>query len=385
MKSRLKIIHVEMGRNLYGGALQVFYLLRGLSGLGHQNILVCEQGSGIEKASGKWARISPISSLGEPDPRLLGHLLRLIRRQRPDILHVHSRRGADFWGALAARITGIKAVITRRVDNPEPAWLARWRYNSFDHVVTISQGIRDVLISEGIPPERITCVHSAIEVDCYAGPGNRGQFEKEFGLEPATLLIGMVAQFIPRKGHRFLVEAAKELVLKEKRIRFVLLGQGPLEGKIRSLINEAGLGPYFILAGFREDLPRLLPCLDLLVHPATMEGLGVSLIQAAAAGVPIVASRVGGVPEIVQHRVNGLLVPPGDVCALKEALLALILRPEVRKKMGEEGRRIAREKFSLARMIKGNLQVYSKVLKGRGTDSKSPGKIQEGEGDIHGL
>ncbi len=361
----LRVLHVEMGRHLYGGALQVFYLLRGLAERGYENILVCQQGSKIQDLAHGIARIKPIECLGDPDPRLLWHLLTILRTEAPDIFHVHSRRGADFWGALAARLTRARAVITRRVDNPEPVWMARWRYGSFVRVITISEGIKKVLMREGIPEEKISCVLSAIDVDHYARQADRDWFAREFSVSPKELAVGMVAQFIPRKGHQLLVAAARGIISRRKDVRFVLCGRGPLEKEIRDQVVRWGLEGHFIFAGFREDLPRILPCFDLLVHPAFMEGLGVGLVQAAAAGVPIVASRAGGIPEIVQHGVNGLLVPPGDVRALEEAIMELLDDGSKRKKMAQAGRRIARERFSLEKMIEGNIKVYESLIHSR--------------------
>jgi glycosyltransferase involved in cell wall biosynthesis len=120
------------------------------------------------------------------------------------------------------------------------------------------------------------------------------------------------------------------------------------------------------LAGFREDLPGVLPCLDLVVHPATMEGLGVSLLQAASAGVPIVASNAGGMPEAVRDGLNGLLVPPGDVAALGAAVGRLLRQPALAKRMGRAGRVLMRSEFSIDVMVEGNLTVYRELLTERG-------------------
>jgi glycosyltransferase involved in cell wall biosynthesis len=114
--------------------------------------------------------------------------------------------------------------------------------------------------------------------------------------------------------------------------------------------------------GYRDDLPRLLACMDLVVHPATMEGLGVSLLQASAAGVPVVASRVGGIPEAVRDGVSGLLVPPADVAALADAVLALLADPDACRRMGAAGRDLVAREFSVARMVEGNLAVYRELL-----------------------
>jgi glycosyltransferase involved in cell wall biosynthesis len=137
-----------------------------------------------------------------------------------------------------------------------------------------------------------------------------------------------------------------------------------LVGPLQERIDRDGLAEHVRLVGYRDDLPKLLPCLDLLVHPATMEGLGVSLLQASAAGVAIVASDVGGIPEAVRDGVNGRLVPPADVPALAAAVLALLRDPVARARLGAAGRELVAREFSVAGMVAGNLAVYRELLAG---------------------
>jgi glycosyltransferase involved in cell wall biosynthesis len=177
------------------------------------------------------------------------------------------------------------------------------------------------------------------------------------------LLVGVVAQLIPRKGHRFLIEALSPLVQRYPGLRVLFFGQGLEEGDLRRRIAGAGLGDRVLFAGFRSDLDRILPCLDLLVHPATLEGLGVSLLQAASAAVPIIASDAGGIPEAVRDGVNGLLVPPGDVSALGVALDRLLGNADLRRRLGEGGRAMMRREFSIDAMVEGNLAVYRELLR----------------------
>ena len=176
----------------------------------------------------------------------------------------------------------------------------------------------------------------------------------------------MVAQFIPRKGHRHLLQALPPLLRKHPGLQVLLFGTGPLQGEVRAHIECEGLAGRVRLAGFRSDLPRWLGCLDLLAHPATAEGMGVALLQAASAGVPVVASRVGGIPEAVQDGVSGLLVPPADPAALGAALDSLLADPELRKSMGAAGRDFAGRQLSAERMVEGNLAVYRELLEGPG-------------------
>ena len=251
---------------------------------------------------------------------------------------------------------------TRRVDNPEPSWIIGAKYRLFDRIITISEAIREVLVQQGVAPNTIRCIHSALDVGPYHNPCQQEAFLKEFGLTPHDQVVGMAAQFIPRKGHDLLLRAIPAIREAHPRAHFLLFGRGPLREEIATKVVEEGLEESVHLPGFREDLPSLLPCLDLLVHPATMEGLGVILLQAAAASLPVVASRAGGIPEAVVHNETGLLFPPGDQGAFAAAVSTLLADPDRAKSMGSQGRHRVQTEFGAARMVDGNLGVYRELL-----------------------
>ena len=363
----MKVVHLEAGTHLYGGALQVLLLGEGLARWGVEGLLVAPEGSAIlgEARSRKLpARGIPME--GELDLPFLPRFRRLLRAEKPDLVHLHSRRGADTLGALAARWAGVPVVLSRRVDNPEPPWAVRGKYRLYDQVITISEAIRRVLVGQGVPEAEVHCVHSAIEPGAYQRPCDREAFRILFGLPPGVPVVGMAAQFIARKGHRVLLAALPAVLREHPDVRFLLLGEGPLKGEVEGQIHRAGLEGSVLLPGYRPDLPDFLACLDVLVHPATMEGLGVILLQAGAAGVPVVASSVGGIPEAVGDGETGILVPPGDSSALADALLSLLSDPERRRRMAKAGRERIRTRFSPEVMVEGNLAVYRKVLASSG-------------------
>ena len=361
----MKVLHVETGMHLYGGALQVFFLLRELSrNEADRHVLVCSKGSAIaEECRALDIEVVEVPMGGDLDLAFLFRLRGLIRTRKPDLVHLHSRRGAEILGALAARTTGVPVVLSRRVDNPEPAWLAARKYRLYDRVVTISDGIRQVLISEGVPASRIECVPSAVDTEQYK-PGclNRSWFEQEFNLEPAARTVGMIAQFIPRKGHKILLEAVPRILENAPNVHFLLFGKGPEEETIRAEADHLGLNDAVRFCGFRDDLHRVLPCLDAVAHPAYMEGLGVSLLQAAACGIPIVACRAGGMPEVVGDGENGRLIEPGDAEGLASALVEILADPRLAQEMGINGRDRVQGRFSIAAMAAGNRLVYSRLL-----------------------
>jgi len=369
----MKVLHIESGMNLYGGALQVVYLLGGLREQTGEHVLVCPQGSDIaEAACEKADRIYAVPMRGDLDIGFILRLRRIIRQEQPDIIHLHSRRGADILGAIAGRMSGCRVLLTRRVDNPEPRWWVGLKYRLYDHVVTISQGIRQVLLEEGLDAKRVSCVPSAVDTQRFTQSCQRDDFINRLGLDQwldherlsRARFIGMVAQFIERKGHRYLLEAIPTIVERHPEAVFILFGKGPLFDVVHEQVAESEhLSRCVYLPGFRDDLEYCLPCLDVLAHPAEMEGLGVSLLQAAACAVPLVGADTGGIPEIVRDDETGYLIPVACVDALAQAINRLLDDPLAAKTLGLQGRQLVAETFSIAAMVQGNLRVYRELLK----------------------
>lgn len=358
----MKILHVEGGRNLYGGALQALYLMEGLANRGYRNVLVCPAGSDLARAAAVCAEVRPVVVGGDLDLRLIPRLRRCIRHCRPDLVHLHGRIGADVMGGIACRLEGVPVVHSRRVDNPEPRWVVNLKYRLHDRVIAISEGISRILLAAGLPATKLRLVRSAVDLGRFDRPCNWERLTSELGVPAPARPIGIVAQLIPRKGHRFLIEALPPLVATFPHLRLFIFGKGPLEQDLRRRVASTGLEDHVQFAGFRQDLPDLLPCLELLIHPASREGLGVSLLQAASARVPIVASHVGGIPEAVRHGRNGLLVPPADPQALGTAVAMLLRDKRLARQLGDAGKELMCSEFSIEAMVGGNLAVYRELL-----------------------
>lgn len=354
---------METGQHLYGGAKQVFFLIEGLAKRGVENILCCPRNAEIGRAvESLGERVVYTESAGDLDFQFYRQLKEQIKATQPDLVHLHSRRGADVLGALAVKSTGLPCILSRRVDNPETRFIAKIKYRLYDHIITISNKIREVLLSEGVPAQKITCVLSAVDASKYQHPKPKLEFVNHFQLSDTTITIGVVAQLIHRKGHRHLFNCLPSIVRSYPDIKVLVFGQGPEEASLKKMASDLLLTKHISFAGFHNDIENWLGNLDIVVHPADMEGLGVALLQSSAAGVPIVATDAGGIPEIVRDEINGLLFPPGDTEKLAECLTELIESPELRKKYGSEGRKIVESCFSVDKMVEGNLNVYKSVL-----------------------
>lgn len=229
-------------------------------------------------------------------------------------------------------------------------------------MVAISSGVREVLVSRGVPKEKIECIPSAVDGNVFRTSCDPAWFWREFGLPEDVTAIGVIAQLINRKGHRYLLNAAPTLFRRHPNCRILFFGKGPLELSLQRRCTDLGISDRVIFAGFRDDLSRILPCLDLVVHPATKEGLGVALLQASAAGVPIAASRVGGIPDIIVDGETGMLFPPGDSMTLLDAVTRLIGDPDAARAMGHRARERVSQRFSIDRMVAGNLAIYRQLI-----------------------
>ena len=364
----MRVIHLESGRHLYGGAQQVCDLMAGLAGEGIDNVLVCPPDSAIAIKARSMRRIAKVVEMpmgGELDFSLPGRLRKLLTTRKPSLLHVHSRRGVDRFGGWNARWAGVPAILTRRVDSAEFKPLAHIKYRPYAAIIAISRAVEAQLTdSVGLAPDRVHYVASGIDTNRYRPTQTRGRLAEVFGLSAETVKIGVVAQLISRKGHEQLFRILPELIASHPAVDVLCFGQGPLKRELEDLIRDLALTARVRLVGFRDDMVQFLPELDCLVHPAQREGLGVAVLEALSCRVPVVVTTVGGLVDVVEHEVNGLLVKPDDDRALLAALRRMVAEPELRRRLGEAGRRRVEEAFSVDAMTRGNLSVYGKVMKG---------------------
>lgn len=358
----MHIVHLETGRHLYGGARQALILVDGLRRRGVAGTLACTAGSALAgEARRRGLPVRELRMAGDLDLGFVGRFGGLLDELRPDLLHVHSRRGADWLGGLAAARTGLPALLTRRVDRAE-GWPARLKYRPYRRVVAISTTIRRQLEALGLHPPRLALIRSAVEPALQEPAWSRARLAREFGLDPRCLLVGCVAQLIPRKGHAQLLEAWQAVAAGCPQARLLLFGQGPLQARLQRQLQGLGLTGSVVLAGFRSDLSAFLGRLDVLVHAALEEGLGLAVLEAGAAGVPVVAFRAGGVGEIVVDGETGLLVPAGDTGALAAALRSLLEDEAQRRALGVAAwEHVARE-HRVADMVEAYLTLYRDLV-----------------------
>ena len=361
----MKILHVETGRHLYGGPQQVVYLVAALIDRGHDCTLVCPPGSGVDAAA-RAAGI-PVRNLfcaGDLDLPFAYRLAQYLQTEQPDLVHCHSRRGADMLGGLAASFADIPAVVSRRVDNTEMRLMAALRYRPFSKIIAISEAIAQVLRDHDVDAARIVVIRSAVDTERFSVPADRAAFRAEFGVPNGAIVIAAAGQLIPRKGHRYLLQAVADLKHSHPGIRLIIFGEGYLNNQLRAQAAALGLGDSAQFAGFRDDLDDFMGCFDIFAHPALAEGLGVATLKAAAAGVAVVGFDAGGLAEAVIDGETGILVPAGNVEAFRDAISRLIDQDELRARMGVAGRERMQKSFSIDTMADKHVELYESVLNG---------------------
>ncbi len=346
-----------------GGPQQVVYLINALRERGHDNILVCPPASGIDTvAREQGIRVQNLFCAGDLDLPFAYRLTQFIRDEQPDLVHCHSRRGADILGGLAASFADVPAVVSRRVDNTELRLVAGLRYRPFRKVIAISEAIAAVLGDQGIEPGRIEVIRSAVDAAAFHHSPDCAAFRAELGIPPDTFAMAAAGQLIPRKGHGVLLQAASELRITHPAFRLVIFGDGYLGNQLRAQAASLGLGDVVQFAGYRDDLDHFIGCFDLFVHPSVAEGLGVAALKAAAAGLAVVGCKAGGMPESVADGETGLLVEPENAEALRNAIARLMDDDALRQRMGAAGRERMQNEFSIATMADRHIALYQSLL-----------------------
>lgn len=358
----MKVIHVETGMHLWGGAQQVLYLIGGLGRLGVDNVLVCAQGSEVSNRVTNECKVYALKMKGDVDLGFIGRMRRVIRDERPDLVHVHSRRGADPLAAIASHLAGVPVIVSRRVDNAETPWIARLKYRLYKKIIVVAEGIREVLVSEGVNQSKMRLIHSAVDRRRFKPEPDRPVLDKELGIDREARLIAMVAQYIPRKGHRVLFDAMPAVIAQYPETLVLCCGSGPEEKTLDQEIVERGLQDHVRMLGFRDDLEKILPCCELSLHPALTEGICGAALQAQSCSVATIGSRVGGLPEAISEGVTGLLVEPGNPDQLAGAIIRLLGDDALRIQLAEAGPGYVGERFSITAMVRDNLAVYREVL-----------------------
>lgn len=354
-------LHVDLGPQWRGGQNQVRLLLWGLRDRGHSAELVALENSPLARRA--LADGVPVHCVGRHATRFRAalRLRTLLTHGRFDLLHAHDAHGLTAaWLARAHHRTRI--VASRRVVYaPQRNPLALARYRAAQRILAVSRYVANNTLVAGLPLTRIEVVHDGIEIPPLPSPEDRRRARQHWDVQENETLLGCVGYLLPDKGQEHLLRALPNLRARFPLCRLLLVGDGPWRARLARLVHELKLEPAVHFAGFAEDLAQVYAALDLFIFPARAEGLGSSLLTAMAYGLPVVAVASGGVPEVIDHERNGLLVPQAGSAGIESAVARLLSDRGLATRLGLAARSTICQGFSADHMVENTLRVYREV------------------------
>jgi sugar transferase (PEP-CTERM/EpsH1 system associated) len=352
-----EVLTAQLARQLRDTFRFIFVCLDELGGLG-------------EELGTEGFRVEVLARRPGVDWRCMFRLARLLRHEHVDLVHAHQY--TPFFYGMAARLLGRKLPILftehgrhfpdfpRRKRMLANRLLLRRR----DRVVGVGQAVRQAVIAnEGIPPERVSVIYNGVDAATFTADfPQRERIRSDLGLSAGDLVILQVARLDYLKDHATAVRTIKRVAARHPEVRLILVGDGPEQEKIQAEIRRCDLGRHIRLLGLRNDVGRLLHAADVFLLTSISEGIPLTAIEAMNAGLPVVATRVGGLPEIVVQGRTGVLAPSRDDEELADCILRLAADPALRAAMGRAGRERARAVFSQSRMHQQYLELYQEML-----------------------
>ena len=360
-----RVVHVVLSLNIGGLEMVVLDLVRLLDQSGFEPHVIClnETGSLTPRFE---AMGVPVESVGASSWGRAGTFVRLLRRfkqLRPDVVHTHNM-APHFQGAIAARLIGVPVVVHTKHGRNYPDHLPSVLKNRFlsmltDCIVPVSEDAAQVARQiERVPAAKLRVIHNGIDLgefpESLAGRRRRGKHAIT------------VARLHPIKDQATMLRAARLVVDVEPDFRLEFVGDGPARAELESLTDELGLRDHIQFTGFTSEVSRHLAEADVFLLTSVSEGISLTLLEAMATGLPVVATAVGGNPEIVVHGETGLLAPPKSPEAIAAAILQLIRDPETAGRMGQAGRRRVEEEFDLRRVVQKYESLYTSLLERHG-------------------
>ena len=369
----MRILHVITTLDVGGAEMHLLAQVRGQSARGHSVAVAYLKGHGTLEADFRAAGASSVTRL-PLGPAFPWRLARLAHGA--DIVHTHLLKADMAVAACALRKRARQRLVASKHNDeqvlrrPLVSRVHGWLGNRPARTIVLSDHVGAFIAEHGrVRREKLVRIYYGLdpapfEVAVAAGRGARDALRASLGFGPEDVLFTCIARFAPQKAHPVLLEAFARARKREPRLALLLVGDDPFgDGRQRAeaLARQLDLGPRCVFAGIRRDVPALLAACDGFVMSSLWEGLGLVFLEAMAARLPVVASRVSAVPEVVLHELTGLLVPPSDPEALSLALVRLAADPGLRARLGEAGRERVRAHFGLERMVEETLAVYGSV------------------------
>jgi glycosyltransferase involved in cell wall biosynthesis len=384
----INVLHIHTLPIISGSGLNTFLSMKGMDRNIYKVELACAPGGRlIDLVRENQMEVKTFKNLVQPlhpvkDILAVADLIYFLRKKRYHIVHTHNSK-AGFVGRLAAKITGIPVVIHTvhgfAFHDQEPVWrqslfrnLEKFASHMCDKMIFISQPLVDWALREKIilRRDKIAKVYSGIDLErfCPATEEEKNSVRKKWNIRHDDAVIGIVSKLWEGKGHEILIRAFQEVKKDIKRARLVIVGEGPLDNMLQDLVDRLGLSDSILFTGFQMDVASIISTFDVAVLPSYFEGMGRVILEAMAMEKPVVASRVGGIPDLVKDNVNGLLITPGDIKGLSNALKKLLNDKGLANIMGRDGRKGITDKFSADAMVRSISNIYIECLKRKGIE-----------------
>ena len=360
----MSLFHIDAGKEWRGGQRQSLFLAKELKRRRLPFLFVVQPESPLhQKASEAELPVIPLKIRSEFDLVAVIRLARLMKRNKCLLAHFHDAHSVAV-GSTAASLAKVPfRVISRRVDFPlKKNYFSRRKYKkNVNAIIAISEGVKKVLIEGEIDPGCIEVIPSGIDFSPYDEATSSDFLRRELSFAPDDYLVGIVGHLADHKGHEYLIKATKILKKHSPKIKVIIVGEGPLRMELDRQARESHVEDIVFFLGFREDVPKVLSSLDLFVLSSYLEGLGSSILDAMACRLPVVATSVGGIPEVVIHQETGLLVPPRDPSALARAILKLYNNRTRASDLGQRGYEVVHQKFSAEAMANKVVRLYERL------------------------
>ena len=381
----IKVLHIHTLPIVSGSGINTYLSMRGMDRRLYEVELACAPGGRlIDLVQEHRMTVRPFKNLVQPlhplkDILALINLIFFLKKNPYHIVHTHNSK-AGFLGRLAAKLAGVPVIIHTvhgfAFHDQEPRWrqtlfrnLERAASRWCDKMIFISQPLIDWALGEQIAAEEKTVkIYSGIELDLFrpATSRTKNNIRKKWNIDQRAAVIGIVSKLWEAKGHVLLLEAFKELKKEMKDAFLVIVGEGDLYDKLVRIENRNGESYSVLFTGFQLDVSEIIATFDVAVLPSFFEGMGRVLLESMAMGKPVVASRVGGIPDLVEHGVNGLLVTPGDTQELADALQKILNDKKLAQRLGKVGQKRVKEQFSADVMVQSIEKVYREFLTKKG-------------------
>ena len=366
------------GSAAYGGGERYLELLLDrLDRARYRALLICpEPGPFVGRMKERGVETHLVHLAPLFNPIALWRLTQLLARERVTILQTHGAR-ANFYGRIAGRLAGVPVIIStvhNSLKDYESRLFTRWLYATalrltlllVHRIICVSDANRRDLIDEcPAAAARIQTVYNGVDPLAFPSQPNRQKVRQELGIRQGPVLV-MIARLTEAKGHRYLLQAFPNLLKTWPQLCCVFVGEGELHDSLHRMAIDLGVERACRFVGVREDIADILAAADVVVLPSLSEGFPFVLLEALAMGCPVVASRVNGIPELIEDHKTGLLVPPRDPQALVAAIREVLNDPIAASKMGVEGRAVVHERFTVDRMVANTTAIFDAAVQDAG-------------------